>query len=66
LLDACLLCATFTCATCSLVVPYSYMWRMNEGANDCAAEWMPWMLVSSDSPRNTGVCRPVPPMRAPV
>src|SRR5262249_62210640 len=33
LLDACLLCATLTCATCSDVVPYSYMWRINVSAH---------------------------------
>src|SRR5438034_4794400 len=30
--DAWLLCATFTCATCSEVVPYSYMCRRKVGA----------------------------------
>ena len=33
LLEACSLCATFTAATCSGVVPYSNMWRMKLGAN---------------------------------
>ena len=39
--EACLLWATFTWATCSEVVPYSYMWRMNVSAKFCPALRIP-------------------------
>ena len=62
--EACLLCATRTRATCSEVVPYSYMWRMNVGAKLCPALRIPKGTCARSSPRTGWAARaPVPPMR---
>ena len=56
--------ATFTCATCSDVVPYSYMWRMNVKANVWPALRMPKGTWARSMPRTGCAARaPVPPMR---
>ena len=65
--EACLLWATFTCATCSEVVPYSYMWRMKFRANCCPALLMPKGRKARSGPRTGAAERtPVPPMRTSV
>ena len=64
LLEACLLCATRTIATCSGRVPYSYMWRMKVGAKFCPALRMPNGTWARSMPRTGCAARaPVPPMR---
>ena len=62
--EACLLWATRTWATCSDVVPYSYMWRMKVGAKFWPALRMPNGTWARSMPRTGCAARaPVPPMR---
>jgi hypothetical protein len=62
--EACLLWATRTWATCSDVVPYSYMWRMKVGAKFWPALRMPNGTWARSRPRTGWAARaPVPPMR---
>ncbi len=62
--EACLLCATRTWATCSEVVPYSYMWRMKVGAKFWPALRIPYGTCARSRPRTGWAARaPVPPMR---